>query len=810
MTLWQDVRFAVRLLLKDRWFTLAATIALALGIGVNNTVFTLVNAVLIRALPFDHPERIMAIGTRDARDRDGGASFKEYEDWRRGTQSFTGLAAFANTIWNLSDSDHAPERYNGPFITANAFRLIGARPVLGRDFTDEDDRPGAPPVVILGNGVWKTRYGGDPSIIGRIIKASEVPSTVIGVMPPGFKFPFNADVWVPMAQLPGLAGVPRTTRYTQVFGRLAPGVTIAQARADVERVAAALARDYPDSNKSTRATLMPFNERVTGGNTRLLFLSLMGAVAFVLLIACANVANLLLARSAQRVREISVRLSLGASRRRIVQQLLVESLLLAVISGVLGLGLSIVGIRIFAAAVEGVGMPYWIEFTLDARVFLFLSVVVLGTGFLFGLAPALHVSKTDVNEALKEGGRSGGGALRARRWTGTLMVVQLALTLVLLAGAGFMMRSFVALYRMDVGIDTSQLLTMRLGLANKKYPTPERQIAFYDRLDERLSALAGVKSATMATNVPLGGGQPRQLEIDARPRVAGEAVPNVTMVPVGQRYFQTIGLSLLRGRVLNSVDGTPGHEAVVVNQQFVTMYFNSEDPLGRRIRVFDQLSRAAKPAFATIVGVVPNVRQAGGLRESEPDPVVYVPIRSEPTWFMALIVRTEGEPGKAMAIIRHVVREVDPDLPLYDIQTLDDFLAQQRWTVRMFGSMFAVFAVIALVLAAVGIHAVTAYAVTQRTHEIGVRMALGAQSDQVVWLVMRRVLAQLAIGLVIGIAGAFAIARVLSSVVLQTGGTESTTLAGVALLLIGVSIVACLRPAYRATRLDPLAALRYE
>jgi putative ABC transport system permease protein len=282
------------------------------------------------------------------------------------------------------------------------------------------------------------------------------------------------------------------------------------------------------------------------------------------------------------------------------------------------------------------------------------------------------------------------------------------------------------------------------------------------------------------------------------------------MVPVGQRYFQTIGLSLLRGRVLNSADGTPGHEAAVVNQQFVTMHLNGEDPLGRRIRVFDQLSRAAKPAFATIVGVVPNVRQAGGVRQSEPDPVVYVPIRSEPTWFMALIVRTEGEPGKATALIRDVVRQVDPDLPLYDIQTLDDFLAQQRWTVRMFGSMFALFAVIALVLAAVGIHAVTAYAVTQRTHEIGVRMALGAQSDQVVWLVMRRVIAQLAIGLMIGIAGAFAVARVLSSVVLQTSGTEPTTLAGVALLLIGVSIVACLRPAYRATKLDPLAALRYE
>ena len=439
--------------------------------------------------------------------------------------------------------------------------------------------------------------------------------------------------------------------------------------------------------------------------------------------------------------------------------------------------------------------------------FVFLSLVALGTAFLFGLAPALHASKTDVNEVLKEGGRSGGGALRTQRWSGALVVAELALTLVLLAGAGFMMRSFLALYRMDLGIDTSQLLTMRLALANEKYPTPAQKAAFYDRVDERLAALAGVKSATLATSVPLGGGLSRQLDIEAQPRTTGEAAPDVTMVLVGPRYFETIGLPLVRGRPLNGTDGAPGREAVVVNQRFVAMHAKGEDPLGLRIRLIDASSRDAPLAYATIVGVVPNLRQRD-VQQAEPDPVVYVPFRAEPTWFMALIVRTEGGAGEATALIREQVQAVDADLPLFNVQTMDDILAQQRWPFRVFGTMFAIFALIALILAAVGLYAVTAYAVTQRVQEIGVRMALGAQSGQVVWLIMRRVLVQLAIGLVLGIAGAFGVGRVLRSLLVQTSSTDPVTLTGVAIVLLGASIVACVRPAYRATRLDPVAALR--
>jgi putative ABC transport system permease protein len=805
--LWQDVRHAARVFRQQPSFAVTAVLTLALGIGVNNTVFTFVNAVLIRGLPFDEPDRIVSLGTRDARDRDGGVSFKDYEDWRRSARSFAGLAAFGNTVMNISDAGRTPERYSGPYISANAFALIGQQPLLGRDFTADDDRPGAEPVVILGHGVWRTRYGSDPSIVGRTIKVNEVLSTVVGVMPEGFKFPVNADLWVPIALSPNLAEVKRDVRYFQAFGRLAPRVTVAQAGAELEAIAATLAHDYPDTNKDVRATVMTFNERYNGGALRLVLLTLMGAVGFVLLIACANVANLLLARSAQRAREVSVRVSLGATRSRIVQQLLVESVLLALISGVLGLALSLGGIRLFAIAFEGIGAPYWIQFTLDRRVFAFLSLVALGTAFLFGLAPALHLSKTDVNEVLKDGGRSGGGALRTQRWSGALVVAELALTLVLLAGAGFMMRSFVALYRMDLGIDTSQLVTMRLALANEKYPTPERKAAFYDRIDERLAALPGVKSATIATSVPLGGGPSRQLDIEAQPRTAGEGAPEVTMVLVGPRYFETIGLPLMRGRPLISTDGAPGHEAVVVNQRFVAMHAKGEDPLGLRIRLIDASSSDAPPAYATIVGIVPSLRQRD-VHQAEPDPVVYVPFRAEPTWFMSLVVRTEGRAADATALIREQVQAVDADMPLFDVRTMDDMLAQQRWPFRVFGTMFAIFALIALILAAVGLYAVTAYAVTQRVQEIGVRMALGARSGQVVWLILRRVLVQLTIGLVLGIAGAVGVGRVLGSLLVQTSSTDPVTLTGISIVLLGASIVACIRPAYRATRLDPVAALR--
>ncbi len=809
MNLWHDLRFAVRLLLKDKWFTLVAASALALGIGVNSTVFTFVNAVLIRGLPFDDPDRIMSLGTRDARNRDRGLSYLEFLDWQGGTHAFSGMAAFQGATMNVSDEGRAPERFAGPYISANAFRLIGEKPALGRDFLPEDDRPGAPAVVLLGNGVWKNRYGSDPAVIGRTIKVNEQPATIIGVMPEGFKFPINADLWVPLVNLAGIADQKREARNFDGFGRLAPGVTIAQARAELNTIAARLAHDFPATNKDVSPTVMTFNERYNGGQIRLVFLTLMGAVGFVLLIACANVANLLLARSANRAREISVRVSLGATRGRIVRQLLVESVLLALISGLLGFALSIVGIRLFDAAVADVGKPYWIRFTFDGRVFAFLAAICLGTGVIFGLAPALHVSKTDINEVLKEGGRSGSG-LRARRWTSVLIVVELALTLVLLAGAGFMMRSFLALYRLDLGVETSHLLTMRLQLPNRKYPTADQRRDFYTRLDERLGAMANVQGVTITTNSPMGGGNPRQLVVEGREPAAGEQPPNVTQLMIGSRYFETLGLPLARGRAFDEVDGTAGHETAIVNQRFVSMFFEREDPIGRRIRLINEVASgapAAVPVTVTIVGVAPTVRQRN-FQEPLPDPVVYIPMRSQSPPFATLLLRSSGDPASLTQSVREEVRAIDPDLPLFGIQTMDQQLAQTRWQFTIFGTMFGIFAVIALMVSAVGLYAVTAYSVSQRTQEIGVRMALGAQASQVLWLILRSATVQLVVGLTIGLAGAFGVGRLLQSLLVQTGAADPVTLIGITALLTAVSIVATVWPARRATRLDPVHALR--
>jgi putative ABC transport system permease protein len=819
MGLWQDVLFALRLLVKNKWFTLVATVALALGIGVNAAVFTFVNAVLIRGLPFDDPDRIMALSTRDTvRARDLGVSYLDYKDWRAGTKTFSALAAFTGATMNVSDEGRAPERFTGSYISANGFRLIGQAPLLGRDFLPDDDRPGAPAVVLLGSGVWKNRYGSDPSVIGKTIRVNDVPSVVIGVMPEGFKFPNNGDVWQPLSTIVDLEKQKRNARGIQVMGRLAPGVTRQQATAELVAIGQALAQDYPDTNKDVRPQVQTFNDRVTGGPIKPIFLSLMGAVVFVLLIACANVANLLLARSAHRSREVSVRVSLGASRWRIVRQLLVESVLLALISGVLGFGLSLIGIRLFDAATQDVGKPYWMEFTMDGTVFAYLAAICLGTGIVFGLAPALHVARTDVNEVLKEGGRSGSAGIRVRRWSSVLVTAELALTVALLAGAGFMMRNFLTLYRLDLGIETSNLLTMSLALPERKYPSIEQRLEFYRRLQERLESSGKFRTVSVASNAPMMGGFSRRLTVEGRPLAAGEQPPTVGMLTVDPRYFETLGLPLTRGRAFTSTDGSPGQETAIINSRFAEMFLRNEDPIGQRITLTIDLAGGAAPTggvpmalTATVIGIVPNLRQRN-IQEAQTDPVAYLPYRMDPRGFMVLLARSEGDPNALTPLLREELRAVDADLPLFNIRTMDQNLAQQRWPFRVFGTMFAIFAVIALVLSAVGLYAVTAYSVTQRTPEIGVRMALGAQSKQVAWLFLRRSLVQLSIGLVLGIGGALGVGKIFESanLLVQTNGRDPITIGSIGGILTLVALAAATWPANRATKLDPLVALRHE
>ncbi len=809
MALWQDIRYAARLLIKDRWFTLVAATALALGIGVNATVFTFVNAVLLRGLPFENPDRIMWVGTRDAKNQERGLSIADFEDWRSRVTLLDHLVLWAGFAFNVSDAGREPDRYPGAYISWDIFKAIGEQPVLGRDFTADDDQAGAPPVVIISHSVWQSRYGGDPNVLGKTITINAFMPTIIGVMPPDLTFPANNHLWVPLVHMPpGVRPMNRDARQFQVLGRLKGGVAPAQAESELSSIAAALGEQFPATNKDIKAYLMTFSERQNGGEIRIVFLALMGAVAFVLLIAIGNVANLLLARAAHRSREISVRVSLGATRWRIVRQLLVESVMLAAISGVVGYGLSVLGIRMFDAATQDVGKPSWIHFTMDASVFAFLAAITLGTGILFGLAPALHVSKTNLNDVLKEGGRTGAGGMRARRWTSVLIVTELALTLVLLAGAGFMMRSFLMVYQLDIGVDTTAIITANVSIPDRKYHEPDQRRAFFKQLDERLNTIGALEAASVATSWPAGGGGNRTFVIDGRTPEAGAQLPAATSVAIGPRYFETIGAPLVRGRALTHSDGVAGQLNVIVNQRFAAMHFSGQDAVGQRIGFTPD---AAKPpaAWLTIVGLAPNVRQRNA-DQADPDPVIYLPYGFDPQLSIGVLARSRTTAAAVAPQLRSELRAIDPDLPLFQIRSMAENLAQQRWPITIFGSMFAFFAFIALLLSAVGLYAVTAYSVSQRTQEIGVRMALGAQASQVLWLFQRRILVQLSVGVVIGLAGAVGVGQLLQGVLVRTEPTDLVTLGSIAALLVSVALAASLWPARRATRLDPVVALRNE
>jgi putative ABC transport system permease protein len=813
MGILQDLRYAARRLVRDRRFTLAAVAALALGIGATSAVFTLVNAVLLRSLPFDDPDRIMMLSTRDAQGREFGVSEPDFEDWRRETRTFSGISLVQMGPVNFSADDRVPDQYDGVYISWNGFSLIGTQPVVGRGFSVEDDRPGRTPVILLSYTVWQSRYGGDRSIVGRTIRANSEPATIIGVMPPGMEFPFNSDVWLPLAQRPtAQTRAGRAGRLLMGYGRLADGMTIEQARSEMKGITGQLAAQFPDTNKGVTAVVSPFSEQVIGSQIRVLFWSLMGAVAFVLLIACANVANLLLARAADRSREIAVRVSIGATRWRIVRQLLVESVLLAFVAGIAGLGLAYAGVRWFDANTTDIGKPYWMVFSMDGTVVLFFAAVCLVTGIVFGLAPALYVSRTSVSEVMKDGGRAGSAGLRARRWTTALIVAELTLTLVLLSGAGLMIRSFMNLYNMDIGVDTSQLVTMQLIFPTRTYASLESRALFLQRLDDRLNSINTISGASSTNYLPFSGASQRRFEIDGRADMTGDQRPLVGMVAVGSRYFDALGVRMLRGRAFTATDGDPGREAMIVNQRLADMHFRGEDPVGKRIRLINDGNIPGAPKFyaATIVGVSPTIRQRG--MERDPDPVVYITHGQNALMAMGvnLLVRARDNPVAVTSLLRQEVSAMDPDVPVTNIRTMDEILARNRWPQRTFGTMFLAFAVIAIVLAAVGLYSVTSYSVAQRTQEIGIRMALGAEGEQVRWLILRRGLIQLVIGLTLGLAGALGTGRLLQGMLVGTGPSDIITLVAISVLLVTVALMACFWPARRATRLDPVKALRYE
>ena len=811
MSMLQDLRYALRLLLKDRWFSLVAVSALALGIGVNATVFTLVNAVLIRGLPFHESDRLFMLGVRRPADTGGGGpiSYLDLRDWRAALASFEGLAAFSFGSMTVADARTAPESTPGVWMTADAFDQLRQPMLFGRAFRPGDDAPGAERVVILGHGLWLSRYRADRGVLGTLVRINGEPATVVGVMPPGIKFPTNAELWV--SAIPTQEQQTRREhRFLNVFGRLKPNATVAQARAELDGIVQRLAKSHPASNKElTVGVIQTFNERFNGGPIRTVFLTLMGAVGFVLLIACANVANLMLSRSAERAREVALRYAMGATRWRVVRQLLVESLLLSCIGGVLGLGIAIVGTRLFDRAVADIGKPYWIQFSIDGVVIAYLLAICVVTSVAFGLAPALQVARTSVGSVLKQGGRGSTGTREMRGFSSALVVLELALTVILLVGAGLMVRSFLALTAIETGIKGDHLVAMRVNLPRATYLTRELRAQFFERLTPRLAGLPAADAAAVSTSMPPFGLWGRTILFDGRPDPGDGKRPDAGYVAVSPSFFDTVGATLRRGRGFDARDGAPGTEVAIVNQRFAAKFFPDEDPIGRRIR-FPSTDPENDTPWLTIVGISPDIRH-GNPRDRDIPNVAYVPVRQVGPRDATVIIRSRVDPALLVTAVRREVQLLDPDQPVANPQTVNQMLAQSSWPFRVFGTLFGVLAFIALTLASVGLYAVIAYSVSRRTQEIGVRMALGADRATVRWLVLRRGLWQLAIGLVLGLAGAYAVGSfVLAGVVAQVSGTDTVVFVGVPILLAVVAITACLIPARRATRLDPLAALRTE
>ncbi len=750
--------------------------------------------------------------------------YADFLDWVSSATSFEGLMADASTTMNVSGGSGSAERFRGSYVTANTFRLLRVAPLIGRDFVSDDDRPGAPAVVMLAYDVWQSRYGGEPSVIGQTIRVNSEVATVIGVMPQGFKYPVVAQLWQPLSSAASVSRSNRATRAVSVSGRLAPGASIGRAQADLDAIAAQIAQAHPATNKDLRVRVMTLHESYSPGDVAWRVLgTLMGAVTFVLLIACANVASLLLARSTHRSREIAIRASLGASRWRIVRQLLIECLLISVLAAMVGFSLSRYlasimsnAFNIFdAGAPGGVVRPFWADISVDTLTMTFLGALCLFASIAVGLIPSWHLSKTNANDVLKDGGRSGGATMRARRLTGALLIGQLALTLILLTSAGLMVRSYIDAMFADLVLDTKGVVTMRIVLPVPKYAGVERQRQFVADLDQRLTSVPSFSSATTGSDIPLhrlgfGG---RSLALDGRAWPAGEDAPEVQFTSVGPRYFATLGLAVVRGRTLTAFDEVRGQEGAVVNERFAARYFAGVDPIGQRIRLTSPTIKADLAPWLTVVGVAQSLPTFIAVNDTVDDAMVYVPINADPAPLrgLSVIVRAAGaDPSKAAAAaaLRAEVGALDPDLPVFGIQTLEEAVSVSRVPRQIFGSWFLTTAIAALILSTVGLYALTAHGVAQRSHEIGVRMALGARSQQVIWMFVRRTVVQLTIGLALGLAGVFASGRLLTSMVRDVSPGDPLTLIVVTLLLVTIALIASVWPARQAARIDPAIALR--
>ena len=799
-----EFRYAVRMITSHRWFSAAVIVTLALGIGLDTMIFTLVNAVLFRPPSIPGAGRLVAINSQQQSQPENKypVSYPDFQDFRSSATAFETLEASVQEEGVVGDRDHPPHSYNMSRITPGLFPMLRTPPVLGRPLTASDATAGAEPVLLLGYGVWKDRYSLSTDVIGRAVRVNEKPATIVGVMPPGFQFPEHQDLWMPLVPASDLEK--RSNRSLQLFAYLKPGVGIPQASANLREIAGRLSTQYPDANKDTTVSVQTFNDRYNGGPIRLIFLAMLAAVGFVLLIACANVANMLLSRALGRQREISIRVAMGASRWQIVRQLLLESLLLSCLGGLLGLVLSLFGVHAFDLARQDVGKPYWILFRMDWEAFAYCGLVCVLSAILFGLAPALRSSRTDLNSSLKDGGRSSGSA-RTGYLSAGLVVSQFALTLVLLAGAGIFVRGFFDNLSLNSELPADRILTARVHLPELRYPDAEARTRFLNRLLVEVRALPGVNQAAVVNVLPEMGSRWRGLEIEGRPAVDPKHRPTAGFLVQLPGYFSAINLPLQQGRDFNEEDGAKGREAAIVSRDFAARFWPHEPAIGKRFRTYSD----GKPGpWLSVVGVAANLVQEP--QEASPPPLAYLPERQERESWMSLVIRSDGNPLSLASGVRTAVQGLDQDLPLMEVRTLAGAIERSCWFLVVFGTLFSIFGFIGLLMASVGIYAVLAQATSRRTREIGVRMAMGATSGHILALVLKRGIWQLAIGLTIGLAAAIPAVRLLAKIGLRISPGDPWAFVVIVTMLVAVGIFACWLPARRAAALDPVKAIRYE